>query len=107
MRQQSRESIVILFISAALAINYPILHLFDRAWALFGIPLLYLYLYLIWLVIIVLLIVVVEHSAIPQPLEPSQPAPVPAADSATAPETLAKSSAADLKIIHPDSMELP
>ena len=40
MRQQSREYIVILFIGAVLAINYPVLDLFDRPWAPFGIPLL-------------------------------------------------------------------
>ncbi|MFO7641179.1 MAG: hypothetical protein R6X17_07900, partial [Candidatus Competibacteraceae bacterium] len=68
MRQQSKESIVILFVVGALALNYPFLELFDRGWMPFGIPLLYLYLYLLWLVIIVLLIVIVEHSQI-QPVE--------------------------------------
>jgi hypothetical protein len=53
MRQQSREHIVILFVGGVLALNYPLLDLFDRAWAPFGIPLLYCYLYLAWLIIIV------------------------------------------------------
>lgn len=70
MRQQSREYITILFICGALAINYPVLDLFDRSWAPFGIPLLYFYLYLIWLVLIVLLILVVERSEIREPVEP-------------------------------------
>ncbi|MDG4553858.1 MAG: hypothetical protein P9E24_06380 [Candidatus Competibacter sp.] len=73
MRQQSREHIVILFVGGVIALNYPLLDLFDRAWAPFGIPLLYCYLYLAWLVIIVLLIVVVEHSEIREPGEPPKP----------------------------------
>lgn len=82
MRQQSKESIVILFISAVLALNYPFLDIFDQAWMPFGIPLLYLYLYLLWLVIIVLLIIVVERSEIREPgergaPEPSTPASAP------------------------------
>jgi len=64
MRQQSREYIIILFIGAVLAINYPVLDLFDRPWAPFGIPLLYFYLYLAWLALILVLIAVVERSEI-------------------------------------------
>ena len=30
MRQQSRESIIVLFICGVLALNYPVLDLFDR-----------------------------------------------------------------------------
>ena len=71
MRQQSREYIVILFITGALALNYPVLGLFDRSAALFGIPLLYLYLYLMWFVLIILLIAVVQHSEVREP-EPSK-----------------------------------
>jgi hypothetical protein len=70
MRQQSREYIVILFVCGALAINYPLLDLFNRSWAPFGIPLLYFYLYLIWLVLIVLLVMVVERSEIRESVEP-------------------------------------
>ncbi len=78
MRQQSREHIVILFVGGVIALNYPLLDLFDRAWAPFGIPLLYCYLYLAWLVIIVLLIMVVEHSEIREPGESPKPlAPPP------------------------------
>ncbi len=73
MRQQSREYIVILFIGAALAINYPVLDLFDRPWAPFGIPLLYFYLYLAWLVLIIVLIAVVESSEIHKSEEPPKP----------------------------------
>ncbi len=77
MRQQSREHIIILFVGGVIALNYPLLDLFDRAWAPFGIPLLYCYLYLAWLVIIVLLIVVVEHSEIREPGEPPKPLSAP------------------------------
>ena len=73
MRQQSREYIVILFIVGVLALNYPVLELFDRPWMPFGIPALYLYLYLTWLVLIILLIVVVEHSQISEPDQTAAP----------------------------------
>ena len=88
MRQQSRDSIVILFIVATLALNYPFLELFDRAWALLGVPLLYLYLYLVWFVVIILLIVVVEHSEIHEPEQPTPSAS--ASDSPSAPEPPAR-----------------
>lgn len=64
MRQQSREYIVILFITALLAINYPALDLFNRHTTIFGIPLLYFYLYVAWLVLIIVLIPVIEQSEI-------------------------------------------
>ncbi|MEI2783022.1 MAG: hypothetical protein V9H25_17980 [Candidatus Competibacter sp.] len=73
MRQQSKESIVILFVVGALVLNYPFLDLFDRAWLPFGIPLLYLYLYLIWLAIIALLVAIVERSEIHAPERPAPP----------------------------------
>ncbi|MBZ4192775.1 MAG: hypothetical protein LAE24_00495 [Candidatus Contendobacter sp.] len=75
MRQQSREYIVILFIVGALALNYPVLGLFDRSAALFGIPLLYLYLYLIWIVLIILLIAVVQRSTVHEPEQLKPPSP--------------------------------
>ncbi len=73
MRQQSKEYIVILFVVAALALNYPFLDLFDRLLLPLGIPLLYFYLYLVWFVIILLLAVVVEHS---EQREPEQSLPL-------------------------------
>lgn len=85
MRQQSKESIVILFVVGALVLNYPLLDLFDRALLPLGIPLLYLYLYLVWLAIIVLLIGIVERSELhppdqPGPLHESAPQPPPTPD---------------------------
>ncbi|MCC6135698.1 MAG: hypothetical protein LM550_16710 [Candidatus Contendobacter sp.] len=79
MRQQSREYIVILFIIGALALNYPVLGLFDRSASLFGIPLLYFYLYMMWLILIILLIAVVQHSEV---REPEQPKPQPSSPTA-------------------------
>lgn len=77
MRQQSREYIVILFIIGALALNYPVLGLFDRAVALFGVPLLYFYLYLMWFMLIILLIAVIQHSEIREPEPPKAPPLMP------------------------------
>ena len=73
MRQQSREYMVVLFVGACLAINYPLLELFNRPLMLFGIPLLYFYLYLIWLLLIIVLVIVVERSEIPEPEEAPRP----------------------------------
>ncbi len=77
MRQPFKEYLVILFIAGALALNYPVLALFDRAWMPFGIPLLYLYIYLAWLIIIVLLIVVVERAEERESEPPVPPAVTP------------------------------
>jgi hypothetical protein len=85
MRQQSKEYIVILFIVGILALNYPMLDLFDRPWMPFGVPLLYLYLYLMWFVLIVLLIVVVQHSEIGGPDQAKAPSPEGASRPGTAP----------------------
>jgi len=73
MRQQSREYIIILFIVGVLALNYPMLELFNRPSMPFGIPVLYLYLYAIWLALIILLIMVVERSQIPESEPPDAP----------------------------------
>jgi hypothetical protein len=75
MRQQSKEYIVILFIVGIVAINYPMLELFDRPWMPFGVPLLYLYLYLVWFALIVLLVVVVQHSEVGGPDQARPPPP--------------------------------
>ena len=98
MRQQSKESIVILFISAVLALNYPFLHLFDQEWMPLGIPLLYFYLYLLWLAIIVLLIVVVERSEVREPSErgaPEHSMPASAMEHAPRVDAVAKTDGAD------------
>ncbi|CDH47004.1 hypothetical protein [Candidatus Contendibacter odensensis] len=104
MRQQSKESIIILFISAVLALNYPFLGLFDRTWMPFGIPLLYLYLYLVWFLIIVLLIAIVERSKVREPNEHGESgpsAPAPAAEPASRIDTAVKAGGGN------GSVELP
>jgi hypothetical protein len=50
-----RELVVMLFIAALLALNYPLLSLADHRWLVLGIPLLYLYLFLVWLLLIIAL----------------------------------------------------
>lgn len=74
MRQQSKESIAILFVASVVALSYPFLDLFDTGWLPLGIPLLYLYIYGFWLLIIVLLIVIVSRSDLHEP-DHSMPLP--------------------------------
>jgi len=62
MNRQSREQIIILFVVGTLALNYPLLALFDHRVLLAGIPLLYLYLFVLWLAIIVLMAVITERA---------------------------------------------
>lgn len=55
-RRQTRltEGVIVLFIGGFLALNYPLLAIFDRMALLFGIPVLYLYLFSVWLAIIII-----------------------------------------------------
>lgn len=64
MKRQYREQIVILFIAALLALNYPLLSLVDRLRLPLGIPLLYLYVFLIWLAIIVFMALITERAGV-------------------------------------------
>jgi hypothetical protein len=64
MNRQSREQIIILFVVGALALNYPILALFDHRVLPLGIPLLYLYLFVLWLTVIVLTAFIAEHAGV-------------------------------------------
>ena len=47
-----RERLVVLALAGMLALNYPLLQLFDDAGLIFGIPTLYLYLFLVWGILI-------------------------------------------------------
>jgi hypothetical protein len=49
-----------LFLLGCVLFNYPILTLFNRRVALFGIPLLYLYLFLVWTVIMVAIMLITK-----------------------------------------------
>ena len=55
-----REHTVILFIVGFLALNYPLLSIFDAAILVLGVPLLYIYLFVVWLALIVIMAAVVE-----------------------------------------------
>lgn len=55
-----RESMTILFVVATLALNYPLLSIFDHLLLLLGIPMLYLYIFLVWLIVIVVMAVIAD-----------------------------------------------
>ncbi len=48
------ERLTALVIAGVLALNYPLLQLFDRTGLLLGVPTLYIYLFSVWTVFIVL-----------------------------------------------------
>lgn len=56
-----RAYVIVLFVAGILALNYPLLSLYDHILLLWGIPLLYLYLFLAWLTIIGLTALVMER----------------------------------------------
>lgn len=62
MKRHCREHIIILFSIGVLALNYPLLSLFDHLVLPLNIPLLYLYVFLVWLLLIVALAFIVELS---------------------------------------------
>lgn len=47
-----RERLVVLALAGVLALNYPLLQLFNDAGLILGIPSLYLYLFLVWAALI-------------------------------------------------------
>lgn len=53
--------VVVLFVAGVLALNYPLLSLYDHVRLPLGIPLLYFYLFLAWLVIVVLITLIMER----------------------------------------------
>ena len=63
MTPQSRTPrLVALFLAGALAFNYPLLALFDRAVIVLGIPVLYVYIFCAWALLIGLLALVIERT---------------------------------------------
>lgn len=54
------EHIIILFVAGVLALNYPLLSLFDRLGLPFDLPLLYLYVFLVWLLLIIAMAFIIE-----------------------------------------------
>jgi hypothetical protein len=59
--EQRGQRLAALFLLGCLLFNYPLLHLFARDGAIFGIPLLYCYAFGAWAVLIGLMALVVEH----------------------------------------------
>ena len=56
------QRLVALFLLGLLLFNYPLLHLFESATHVLGIPLLYAYVFVAWTLLIVLMALVVERS---------------------------------------------
>jgi hypothetical protein len=54
------EHIIILFVVGVLALNYPLLSLFDRLELPLNLPLLYLYVFLVWLLLIIAMAFIIE-----------------------------------------------
>ncbi|MCB1864901.1 MAG: hypothetical protein KDG50_05685 [Chromatiales bacterium] len=54
--------LVALFFGALIALNYPVLKIFDHPGSVAGIPPLYLYLYVVWAVLIVIVAWLTERS---------------------------------------------
>lgn len=55
-----------LAIAGVLALNYPLIALFDRDTSVFGIPLPFLHVFVVWTALIVGLAVLVEHRSTPR-----------------------------------------
>jgi hypothetical protein len=54
------QRLVAIFLLGNMLFNYPILFLFNKAYLIMGIPLLYAYIFTAWALLIALLAVVVE-----------------------------------------------
>lgn len=55
------QRLVALALAGALALNYPLLSLFDSAAPVLGVPLLWLYLFVVWGLLIVLVAATLER----------------------------------------------
>lgn len=64
--KRQNERLVILFLIGLLAMNYPILSLFNKVSLYCSIPLLYLYLFSLWVVFIGLVAGALELPAVPR-----------------------------------------
>lgn len=56
------QRLVAIVLLGCVLFNYPVLSLFSKPGALFGIPLLYLYIFVVWAVLIGLIAWVIERS---------------------------------------------
>ena len=55
------QRLVAVFMLGCVLLNYPILFLFNKPEAIFGIPLLYFYIFAVWALLIVLMAIVIER----------------------------------------------
>ena len=60
------QRLLVLFVFGVLAINYPLLALFNKTTLWFGIPLLYLYLFVFWVIFIVFIAFITERKKMPK-----------------------------------------
>lgn len=63
------ERLLALVLAGALALNYPLLHVFSGEWLLFGIPILYVYLFAMWAVFIGVAALIMERMPIEDPAD--------------------------------------
>lgn len=55
------QRLVAVFMLGCVLLNYPILFLFNKPEAIFGVPLLYLYIFGVWALLIALMAIVIER----------------------------------------------
>ena len=60
-KQIQKDRLIVLLLLGVLALNYPLLSIFNKQVLWFGIPSLYLYLFLVWALFIGLLACVMER----------------------------------------------
>jgi hypothetical protein len=66
-KKLQKDRLVVLFLLGILALNYPLLDLFDKPKSWHGIPVLYLYIFIFWLLFICLLAFTLSNRARSKP----------------------------------------
>lgn len=66
-KERQNDQLVVLFLLGVLAMNYPLLAMFDRSFSWQGIPVLYLYLFGSWLLFIFLLAITLSKRSRSKP----------------------------------------
>jgi hypothetical protein len=67
-KEQRSDRLIVLLLAGALAINFPLLALFDKPFMWLGIPILYLYLFVSWLIFICLLAAILSKRSHTKPI---------------------------------------
>jgi hypothetical protein len=60
------QRLLVLFVFGCIALNYPLLDLFNMPVLWFGIPALYLYLFIFWFIFIAFIAIVAERKKMPK-----------------------------------------